>query len=335
MKTKVSLSRSIGLFVVTLVFVAQSTSSAADVTGDRLNIGAGHSLTGTDSSIAGGFTNRINADYATIAGGYSNTNTSSAGFIGGGQDNSVSVGIFPTIAGGYANRVTGSFSFIGGGEANLISGDDSTIGSGYANLITNAYTVVAGGYGNIGGGYISVVGGGFYNTNNAVSGTISGGGGNRTTGDYSTIAGGLQANAPLYGQSARASGAFAVPGDAQASEYILRRTVTTTNATELFLDGTTNRMTIPSGATWAFEALVVARGGTNSAGYQVKGVIENNSGTTALVGSATTTTLGEDISSWNATALADNTFDALVISVTNDASTNRWVATVRTTEVKF
>ena len=334
MKTKAPLSRSIGLFVATLLLVVQSTSSAVDVTADRLNIGAGHSLTGTDSSIAGGFTNRINADYATIAGGYSNTNTSSAGFIGGGQENSVS-GLFSTIAGGYNNRVTGSLSFIGGGEASVITGDDSIIGGGYGNLITNAYAVVAGGSGNIGGGYISVVGGGFNNTNNALSGTISGGGGNRTTGDYSTIAGGLQAKAPLYGQSARASGAFAVPGDAQASEYMLRRIITTTNATELYLDGTTNRMTIPSGATWAFEALVVARGGTNSAGYQVKGVIENNSGTTALVGSATTTTLGEDISSWNATALADNTFDALVISVTNDASTNRWVATVRTTEVKF
>jgi hypothetical protein len=80
---------------------------------------------------------------------------------------------------------------------------------------------------------------------------------------------------------------------------------------------------------------VAARGLTNSAGYQIKGVIENNSGTTTLVGSATTTTLGEDVASWNAIASASNTNSALVINVTGDASTNRWVATVRTTEVKF
>jgi len=334
MKTQASLTRSCSLLFPLLLAALQTATFASDVTGDRLNVGAGHSLTGTYSSIGGGFTNRINADYATIGGGYSNTNTSLAGFIGGGQDNSIA-DWYSAIVGGYANSLVGDYSSIGGGFANSITVGPSTIGGGTQNRITNSYATIAGGYLNHAGGSVSTIGGGYFNTNTALSATIAGGTQNLASGSYSTVAGGLQANASLYGQSAHANGMFVSPGDAQASEYLLRRIITTTNATELYLDGTTNRMVVPSGATWAFEALVVARGGTNSAGYQVKGVIENNSGTTALVGSATTTTLGEDVSSWNATALADNTFDALVISVTGDASTNRWVATVRTTEVKF
>ena len=64
------------------------------------------------------------------------------------------------------------------------------------------------------------------------------------------------------------------------------------------------------------------------------GVIENVSGTTALVGTLTKITLGEDAPAWDANAEADNTNDALVIKVSGAASTTiRWVATVRTAEV--
>ena len=142
--------------------------------------------------------------------------------------------------------------------------------------------------------------------------------------------------AALYGQSAHASGGFANPGgDAQASEYVLRTTTTSTNATELFLDGSSARMTIGSNATWAFNILVAARGSTNSAGYEIKGVIRNNSGTTSLVGSAPTTTLGEDVAAWNVVASADDANDALVIKATvNTTNSVHWVATVHTTEVK-
>jgi hypothetical protein len=94
-------------------------------------------------------------------------------------------------------------------------------------------------------------------------------------------------------------------------------------------------MAIPVGATWTFDILVSARSSTgNSAGYRILGVIENNGGTTAIVGSAPTTTIAEDISTWDVAVSADNTADALVIKVTGDATNVRWVATVRTTEVK-
>ena len=88
-------------------------------------------------------------------------------------------------------------------------------------------------------------------------------------------------------------------------------------------------MSLPVGSTWTFEALVSGRSsGGNSAGYKITGVIKNGSGVTALVGSATTTVIAEDVGSWDAVASADNTNDALAIKVTGDNSTIRWVATV-------
>jgi hypothetical protein len=97
-------------------------------------------------------------------------------------------------------------------------------------------------------------------------------------------------------------------------------------------------MNIPTGATWTFHVHVAARG-TNSpnysAGYEIKGVIDNIGGATSFVANTNHTVLGEDNSDWDVVAQADDSNDALVIRVTGQASTNiRWVATVRTTEVK-
>ena len=90
-------------------------------------------------------------------------------------------------------------------------------------------------------------------------------------------------------------------------------------------------------STWTYDALLTGRtAGGRSAGYQIRGVIENNEGTTALVGSPLLTTLAEDMPEWDATLEADNAKEALVVRVTGAAATTiRWVATVRTVEVTF
>ena len=89
MKTKALLNHT-HLALVTALFAAlSSTLFAGDISGDRLNIGVGHSLSGTDSSIAGGFTNKISANYAAIAGGAVNWVTNDYSFIGGGDTNTV------------------------------------------------------------------------------------------------------------------------------------------------------------------------------------------------------------------------------------------------------
>jgi hypothetical protein len=70
-----------------------------------------------------------------------------------------------------------------------------------------------------------------------------------------------------------------------------------------------------------------------SAGYHVRGVIENDAGATSFIGVPTVTPLGEDVGAWDVTVEADNTNDALAIKVTGAAATSiRWVAVVRTAE---
>lgn len=323
-----------------IVLCSLSTATfAADVTGDRLNIGAGHTLTGTGASIAGGLTNRVTSNYSTVGGGYLNEVTNTYSFVGGGYDNLVGAEL-SAIGGGYLNTIRSAEAFIGGGQENLIStgSDYSTIGGGYLNTVSTNYAFIGGGNANIASGSLSVLGGGYLNTNAAYGGTIGGGVNNRATGSYSTVAGGASADASLYGQSAHANGGFALIGDAQASEYVLRNVTTTTNTTELYLDGTSQRMTLQTNGTWTFDIMVAVRG-TNgvSGGYRTNGVIKRVSGTTTLVGvgggSLTVPAIASDIATWAVTVNAD-TNNALVVKVKGHASTNRWVATVRTTEVR-
>jgi len=157
------------------------------------------------------------------------------------------------------------------------------------------------------------------------------------TADLVTIPGGSLASAYHYGQQAFASGSFDAntPGQAQTSVHVLRTVTTTATTNELFLDGAGERMTIPSGQSWTYDILVVARSttGGNSAGYQVLGVIENQRWHDILIGGGTKTVLGETFRPWDITVSADDTNDALVIKATGDTSTIRWVATVRTVEV--
>jgi hypothetical protein len=345
-------------------------ASAAQVTGDSLKIGtssgASHNLSGTGSSIAAGDANKNSGDYSIIGGGQNNTNSGNWSFIGSGGLNVNSGGGGVFIGAGYGNIISpdnnglpddqasaivgglenaifvSEHSFIGGGEENTItnfSGHSVIAGGGYNLIVTNYGTIAGGQWNAIVAGDYSTIAGGYYNTNNAPYGTIGGGSHNLAEGTFSTVPGGAAAYARLYGQVAHANGGFGVGGNgtgqAQASEYILRGVTTTSTPTELFLDNAAARMTVPSGQSWTFNILVVARGttGGNTAGYQVAGVIENNGGTTSLVGSASKTVLGEDVPAWDITVSADDTNDALVINATGDNSTIRWVATVRTAEV--
>jgi hypothetical protein len=168
---------------------------------------------------------------------------------------------------------------------------------------------------------------------------IGGGHFNVAEAPLSTIPGGAGAVASKYGQLAYASGSFAgnfaTGGDAQMSMYVLRNSTTNSTQTEVFLDGGSSRMGLSSGSSWTFDILIVGRNSTgDSAHYQIVGGIKNDSGTTVFVGTPVKTVLGEDVAGWDVTVSADDTNDALVIKVTGDSSTIRWVATVRTVEVK-
>jgi len=310
------------------------------------------------ATVGGGQQNTAGAWWSTVAGGVNNWAGGTASSVGGGNLNSATGG-GATIAGGDFNSATGWRAAVGGGANNSNRADHATIPGGSGNVVqsganyaaigggnqnqipsTGASATIAGGWMNNNAANAAAIGGGDANviTSGASYATIAGGRYNNipAAGQFATVPGGLQAKAATYGQMAYASGAFASAGDAQSSLFVARRVTTTNTPAELFLDGTGQRMSVPAGATWTFDILVVGRtvGGATSAGYQIRGVIENNAGTITVV--RTVTAITEDDATWNADVdpTDSNTYDALVIKVTGAlAATVRWVASVRTAEV--
>jgi hypothetical protein len=137
------------------------------------------------------------------------------------------------------------------------------------------------------------------------------------------------------------NGNFATAGDAQSMTYVLRGSTTDATFTEIFLDGASAKMVVPDDTTWAFDALIVARLGTQqaSAAYNVFGCIDNESGTVALVGTVQKGTPIEDnpnASDWDVQFTADVTNESLKLEVKGGVglpSNVKWVATVRISQV--
>jgi hypothetical protein len=129
---------------------------------------------------------------------------------------------------------------------------------------------------------------------------------------------------------AHAAGRFAANGDAQSVGLQARGVTTSAVATELFLDGASARLTIPSGK--VLSALVRVLGIKSDGSETIKFLrdvtIKNVGGTTSL--EAAIATIGTDINVSGATLdlSSDNTNDTLKIAVTPPTGTWRWHAIV-------
>lgn len=162
---------------------------------------------------------------------------------------------------------------------------------------------------------------------------------NQATAKYGFVGGGYQAKADRYGMSAAASGQFSAVGDAQCIRFTARNKTTNNTATTLFLDGSSTRLTIPSGKIASLMCRIsgIKSDGSAIANYVRRVVIKNVGGTTSLVGSVET--IGTDIednASTDVVITADDTNDALQISVTGiTAETWRWVAVVEGLEIAY
>ena len=294
------------------------------------------------SAIGGGRYNTASGTYATVSGGYGNTASNGiyANTVGGGYSNTSS-GYYPsTVAGGGYNIASGSLSFIGGGGVNTASAYYSTISGGYSNTASAYYSTIGGGSDHLASGNHSWIGGGRENTASGSYSSVAGGQDNTASGDYSSVPGGISAVADKSGQLACSAGRFTANGDAQVSTLVSRNSTTNATATNLFLNGSSNRLTIPTDTAWVFMIHIVAaeQGMANITKFQRAGVIVNDAGTTAI---SSIDTIGTDSTigspgAWTVSITADNTNDALDIAVTGAASTNiRWVARVTLTEVSF
>jgi len=299
------------------------------------------------------------APYAlALPGLWTQQNATSPNLIGGYSGNSVNSGVVgATISGGGAsgdaNRVTDNYGTVGGGYGNTADGYVATVGGGRNNTAysksfvgggegntASGISVVGGGVSNTAKDYSSTVGGGWGNTTNSWFATIGGGQSNTASGYAATVPGGRQAVAAHYGEMAYAAGMFVANGDAQTSTYVARieRDCTAGTWYDLYLNGNdtpTEFLTIAAGRTFAFDALVVGRTQAGeSAGYYIRGVVENLGGTVSFIGIPVVTTLGEDDGAWDVQAVAHNTY-GLVIQVKGNGETIRWVATIRTVEVAW
>jgi hypothetical protein len=321
-------------------------------------------------TIGGGNRNLVksNALYSVVGGGQGNTvgNSATAGAIGGGATNTIAdYADYVTVGGGALNFATADFATISGGANSSIAAlsTHGSVGGGERNTILqqSPHATIAGGGQNeinynsqgasIGGGKtnririfspFSTIAGGGANTVQEFSpnATIGGGSGNLILpyNPYATIPGGFGARTTNYAQQAYAGGTFSAPGDAQTCKYVVRNQTTSTNWTELFLDGIADKINIPAESTWTFEVSLAARNDAGaSAGLLLRGVIRNNAGATGLVGVFDTVMAKKDIAGWNADVIADNVADALVVRVSGGTTEMpvRWVATVRTTEVMY
>jgi hypothetical protein len=341
-----------------IVASTQSTIGGGEVNGINADQNYGPYQLGPyrHNVIGGGGTNYLQVAFGcVIAGGAGNSMWAEKAnpfyycTIGGGNDNHMSNSskdqTGSTIAGGQHNRIGGGLTpssdggTISGGVYNQVLAYHGTIGGGYSNRVLSLTVNPPLGLGP------TIAGGEFNSAGDA--GTISGGRYNTVGEVVGTIPGGMQAKTRSFGQLAYASGEFATPGDAQTSIYVCRNVSTDSVQTNLYLDGGSSpiiglpassyRIIVPTNSTWTFEALVTGRAtdGT-SAAFRIAGAIKNNAGTTSIMGSPTKTIVAADDPSWDATAVADVSKQALVIQVIGaNGTTIRWVASVRTSEVVF
>ncbi len=140
-----------------------------------------------------------------------------------------------------------------------------------------------------------------------------------------------------YGGIAYANGNFSNNGDAQTFLTTVRTNTTNTTPAEMFVDGISQRLVMPTDSTWVFQTYVVASDGTVSGrkvgGYKIEGIIENGS-TTTLLGTPVITTFYESDSEMDVSVSADNTNKSLKIEVTGvTGRTLYYVGTIMITQV--
>jgi hypothetical protein len=300
------------------------------------NVVGGYSGNSVDAGVYGGTiggggetgqANSVTDHYGTVGGGVGNVASGVGAFVGGG-------GYDGTLMQG--NEASGNASSIGGGRGNTASGDAATVGGGTINSAQGGGATIGGGAVNLVSGSSATVGGGVANQATDNIATVGGGSGNVASAYAATVPGGAGALADHHGEMAYASGSFADRGDAEASLYVMRRQDTMPAGTwyNLYLDGSGALITVASGRTMTFEILVVGRSdASESAGYRIRGVIENDGGTMGHV--STVFTLFEDDANWAAQTVPDAANEALRILVMGNGETIRWVASVRTAEVAW
>jgi len=261
----------------------------------------------------------------------------------------VAGGLNAVILAGQNNTASGSYSVAGG--TTCIASNFACVAIGQQMSATGAAAVSVGGFsGQAQGSYSTVIGGqsnissgsnsGIFSSDNSTAsgstGVVLGGSGSRAS-NTNSAAFGASALSDRRAMQAYSAGQFAAQGDAQRARFVLRNKTTTNAAVELFLDGSSTRLTIPSGKIFAFTINIsgVKSDGTAVAHYLRQYALKNVAGTTTEVYAPVT--IGTDNAAGTTIALsANDTNDALKVEVTGITSEIwRWVASVDAVEIAY
>lgn len=245
-----------------------------------------------------------------------------------------------TYRGSQTEVASGDYSAIVGGGNNRVTGNYSGILAGFNNLVSSDNSYIIGGANSIASGNTSI---------------ILGGSENRSNGIFSSVVGGWGAKSYLYGQVTSSSGFIATYGDAQTSNIRLRREITGSGQTELFLDGSSARVLLTdTNKVWLANIFVVATVKSIGSGVPYEGAVGDTfaeayiatikkiGNTTSLVGSVhTENTMSDALMTTSVVSIdANDSNDSLRIRFTppsnlGNSSVTRVVATVYLTEVGF
>jgi hypothetical protein len=286
------------------------------------------------NTTAAGITLIFYTPHGVVVGGGNNQATGAYSFIGGGGD-----------AGTAANRnvASGDWSFVGGGIKNTASGVSSFVGGG------GTYGGASGIQGNNATGPASSVLGGWSNIASGLGSSVTAGSNNQATGGFSNILSGQLGTTRGITSSVVITPANPFSGslgNVQSAVLVLGRQTTDATPTVLASDanaaGTTNQVILPNNSAYYFKVSVIAgvTGAGNTKAWTLEGAIKRGAGvgTTAIVGTVTTTIVAADAgaSTWTVTATADTTNGGLAITFTGQAGTTiRTVAKVETAEMTF
>ncbi len=248
------------------------------------------------------------------------------------SSNSIAIGA-ETVSSGFDN------SICIGWQSNATSGRSAAVLGGRGNNSSANYSTVVGGQTNTASSAYASSIGGSNNTSSGVQSTAIGGEVNTAAGEAS-YAYGKRAKATEIGKYAYGHQLSGTVGATQGGMMILAAATTDATATVLRSNNNAatalNQIVAASDTAITFDGTITAmqNGAQAYASWRIEGLLVNDGGTTTLANSATTVI--SNGSSWGMALSADNTNNALAVTVTGEASHNiRWVANIRTSEVTY
>ena len=135
-----------------------------------------------------------------------------------------------------------------------------------------------------------------------------------------------------------ADGKFSVNGDAQVSEFILKRETNDGNTYELAFPDQLKKLNLPDNTLWSFDVQIVARTlAGDAAVWHAKGGIKRGASAafTQIVGASHLTRIADEIGTGGVNVVANTTYGYLQINVTGKAGTTiRWVAYLTLAQVQ-